>query len=851
MTMSRTNLERFLHDRSPGITQGWYAGVKDSAVALGSPAEVRSYLSDIWDRMVAFLLLEDGLPRQAEPIGARFIFLRIRPHGVGEISRVLVAELLQDAPDTVASVLRSRLPNLLAGLMTGLVRSDREKLLEQQEEIRYAYARSLHQAEEQLRIKDAGIEASINAILMLDLQGRITYVNPAFLAMWGYQTEDQVLDRHVSGFGEWRGDIEATLEILSEQGGWVGELLAERADGSRFDVQVSVSLVRDRAGRPASLMVFFIDITERKKTQEMLRRRALQASFLNQIGEEIAAERTRQEVLDRAVHLARETFGFHQVAVLLLNGERDVLEVAAVVNPAADPMCDVCAIPLGEGITGWAAQQNETVLVDDVSVDARYIKLVRDPVTVRSELAVPIHSGARVIGVIDVQSPDYHAFGEAEQVVLETLADQIAVALENARLYQALQEELTERRKAEEALRKSVQRLKTVHQIDQAILGAKSQKEIAEALLHNVQLLVPCQRASIDLFDFEADELVIIAAIQTIGEGRAAAGTRYPLTLRALLFEMLGQHQVVYVKDLLQLPQSSPLIKTLCDEGLRSALVGPITAQDELIGILSLGSDQVDGFKPDHKPIIGELADTAGIAIQQARLFDSIRQHRERLRRTMGRLAEVEETERRRVVRELHDRVGQNLTALDLTLSLVRSQLEGHGLEGVSARLDDSLGLVEQTNRKIRQLMVDLRPPVLDDYGLLSALHWFADRFSARSGIPVTVHGREELVHDLSPHVENALFRITQEALTNIGKHAQADGVTITLSADGTGLRFVIRDNGLGFRREDLEKNRDTWGLLTMRERAESVGARCVLDSTPGQGTRVVVEVPNQAPPTP
>jgi PAS domain S-box-containing protein len=841
---SHEDLRQLLDDGSEAIVEAWYGALRPSAVAFRSPSEVRSHLSDIWDEVAAFLLRDDGLPLDAEPIGARFVPLRLRPQAVGRIAQVLLALLMEDLPRDVERTFQARLPNLIEGLLTGLIRASERSLLEQQEEIREAYARSLRQAEEQLRIKDAGIESSINAIAMLDTEGGITYVNPAFLEMWGYQGEGEVLGRHVSHFGEWQGDVERAQEILSERGGWVGELVATRKDDSRFDVQVSVSPVHVVAGRFTQLMAFFVDITERKRTQEALRQRAVQAAFLNEIGEEIAGQRTAQGVLDRAVHLAQETFDLHQVAVLLLDQEQQRLDVVAVASPADDLPRDLGSLSVGEGITGWVAQQNQTLIVNDVRDDPRYVRLSPKSKRTRSELAVPIRTADRVVGVLDVQSPTCGAFGGSERVVLETLADQIAVALENARLYQVLQEELTRRWKAERALRKSVQRLEMVHDIDQAILGAKSTDEIAEAVVHHLQCLVPCQRVSICLFDWESDQVTVLAAIQTIGECRAAKGASFPITEREWVLDLWENGELADVRDARELPLSSPLIRTVVEDGIKSFLSVPIGFRDELIGLLTLGSDQFDGFEPKHGPIVMELADTLSIAIQQTRLFDSLRRHRERLRGTMARLAAVEEMERRRVVRDLHDRVGQNLTALDLNLSLARSRLEERGLRHLASQLDDALSLVAQTNETTRQLMVDLRPPVLDDYGLLSALHWYADQFSARTGIDIVVQGREESTDELPSHVENALFRITQEALNNITKHAQAGEVRIALAVEGDAIRLTISDDGVGFAPEDVESERSSWGLLTMRERAESVGAQCRFESTPGEGTRVLVDAP-------
>jgi two-component system sensor histidine kinase UhpB len=195
-------------------------------------------------------------------------------------------------------------------------------------------------------------------------------------------------------------------------------------------------------------------------------------------------------------------------------------------------------------------------------------------------------------------------------------------------------------------------------------------------------------------------------------------------------------------------------------------------------------------------------------------------------------------------VQVLHDRVGQNLTALDLNLSLLRSQLAARDLQDLCASLDHALSLVEQTNARIRQIMADLRPPVLDDYGLLATLRWYAGQFSSRMGIEVSVGGDQEAACGLSAHVENALFRVAQEALHNTVKHAQATEARVTLSACEAAIRLTVSDNGTGFVPEEVRNERISWGLLTMRERAESVGARCLIQSDPDRGTRVVVEVP-------
>lgn len=231
------------------------------------------------------------------------------------------------------------------------------------------------------------------------------------------------------------------------------------------------------------------------------------------------------------------------------------------------------------------------------------------------------------------------------------------------------------------------------------------------------------------------------------------------------------------------------------------------------------------------------------VAIENVRLFESVRQQREQLRTLTTRLAESEEAERRRLARELHDTVGQNLTAIGINLNIVQAQMRKETSSQILSRLDDSFALLEQTTERIRNVMADLKPPVLDDYGLVAALRWYGTQFCSRTGIHVDVKG-EETFPRLSPHVENAMFRISQEALTNVAKYAQASQVTIIAEAGKETVRLVITDNGVGF--DPIQDNPDktqSWGLLTMSERAEAIGGHFHIDSRTGEGTSVTVEV--------
>ncbi|MCL4299968.1 MAG: PAS domain S-box protein [Anaerolineae bacterium] len=232
---------------------------------------------------------------------------------------------------------------------------------------------------------------------------------------------------------------------------------------------------------------------------------------------------------------------------------------------------------------------------------------------------------------------------------------------------------------------------------------------------------------------------------------------------------------------------------------------------------------------------------------EKSRLLEQVSRQREQLRGLSQRLAEVQEAERRQLAMELHDQVGQKLTALDLNLNTIWARLAETpaGTDPIKARLDDSLALVEETASAIRNVMATLRPPVLDDYGLVAALRWYGAQLSARAGFTLSVQEDGAGQSRLPGPVENALFRIAQEALNNVAKHAQAAKVTITLAEKNGLVRMAVADNGRGFELAGVAgtNGQPRWGLMTMAERAEAVGGRCWVNSGPNQGTQVIVEM--------
>jgi PAS domain S-box-containing protein len=224
---------------------------------------------------------------------------------------------------------------------------------------------------------------------------------------------------------------------------------------------------------------------------------------------------------------------------------------------------------------------------------------------------------------------------------------------------------------------------------------------------------------------------------------------------------------------------------------------------------------------------------------------EKIIRQREELRGLASRLAEVEEAERQDLARELHDQVCQNLTVLSLNLAIIKGRAPQEPLERLLSRVASLAAVVEQTNEITRNIMEGLRPTVLDHYGLMGGLRQFGNKFFQQTGITVDIKG-EESAPRLAAPVELALFRITQEALGNVAKHSRASQVTVDHEEQDDTFRLTIADNGIGFDPDKVGQPTagHKWGLMTMAERALAIGGHCQVESGPGQGTRVVVEVP-------
>ena len=271
----------------------------------------------------------------------------------------------------------------------------------------------------------------------------------------------------------------------------------------------------------------------------------------------------------------------------------------------------------------------------------------------------------------------------------------------------------------------------------------------------------------------------------------------------------------------------------------------PLTANEDIHGALYLGGLLLAGDKYGAA-FWTALGRQVGVVVENARLYAQVCAGRERLQSLSRRLVQVQETERRQIARELHDEIGQTLTGLKLNLEMRARQ----PLQNAPAQLGDALALITELMTRVRDLSLHLRPAMLDDLGLLPTLLWHFGRYSALTGVKVCCE-HTGVERRFPVEAETAAYRIVQEGLTNVARHANVGEVTVRLWATSGLVGVQIVDKGCGFDVSKVRGEADTGGLLGMEERATLLGGHLTIESVPGTGTCITAELPLREEETP
>jgi PAS domain S-box-containing protein len=667
--------------------------------------------------------------------------------------------------------------------------------------------------------------------IALSRDGVILAANRAYVRMFGHDDVSELVGTSLLNqiAPQHRHQITERVE-MRERGEHVPdayETLGQRKDGSLFPFHIRTARIRLPDGEAS--VGFFTDITEQVRAEELLHARERRQTALLEFSQRALAETDRSVLMDEAVSSVARTMEVDYCGVLELLPDDNALLLRAGVGWRAGLVGRALVDAGRASQAGFTLVSSEPVIVQDLRTETRFkVPPLLMEHGVVSSISVIIRGQELPYGILGVHTARQRHFTLGDVHFLQTVANVLSTVIE--------------RTWAHETLERHIRRLELLHKIDRAIVTAQSPREIAGgALQHIRQLLAPCDGANLTLFDLETHQGTVLAT----DPGRPTefgVGTRMPLELAGDL-EDLRQGKVYVVDDVQTVSEPSPMLRALQASGLRSYMCVPLAVRDELLGSINLRSDQPGAFAPEHADVTRELADPLAIAIQQAQLLDQLSAARERQKMLTRRLVEAQEDERRRVARELHDEIGQTLTAVKINLQTLGRQADWAGL---APRLADSIAIVERALQQVRNLSLDLRPSLLDDLGLVATLRWYVDRQAQWAGLTISFSADPPEM-SLPPEHEITCFRVVQEAFTNLMRHAQAKHVRVALRQRNGELGLTIRDDGVGFGVQAALDNAlggESLGLLGMQERVRLVGGEIDIESEPGQGTEIRVRLP-------
>ncbi len=531
---------------------------------------------------------------------------------------------------------------------------------------------------------------------------------------------------------------------------------------------------------------------------------------LVEAGIALSSELSLDAVLQKLVETASELTGARYAALGLVGPSGESLERFVTAGIDEETRAAIGGLPRGRGILGVLIQDPRPLRLHDLNDDPRSVGFPPGHPQMSSFLGVPVHLRGVVYGNLYLTEKAGDAdFGEDDEAAVVMLAAQAAVAIENARLY----ETSTRWARQLESLNGVMNVLVTEFELDTLLaLVAEQLRQLIDARL--VAIALP-----------EGDALRL-AGRAGMGEGNHSALELGPGSKTARVLARRRSERVDSVLDDPEVDQEAA--RRLA---VRTGLYVPLLVRDEAIGVIvAHDKEGADArFGEDDLRLAEIFAARAAVAVEL----------RQRVTRdAFRRVVSAQELERRRLARELHDETGQALTSILLGLRGLEEVKDEQMLHASVAEVRD---LVRSTLQDVRRLAVELRPKALDDFGLVAALERLTDSFGEQTGIAI------EFVQNvpegrLPPDVETALYRIVQESLTNVVKHARADRVSIVLTRKADSVSVLVEDDGIGF--EPGRERAEGLGLLGMRERVSLLGGRVAIESRPGSGTTFVAEVP-------
>jgi signal transduction histidine kinase len=533
---------------------------------------------------------------------------------------------------------------------------------------------------------------------------------------------------------------------------------------------------------------------------------------LNQISSVVNRSLDLQEILCSALDQVLRAVDLETGGIYLFDEKTQLLTVAAQHGFKPEYIQEIDNLKLGEGFSGKVMESGQPLVIRDIAKDNRLSRGIVKEIGLKSLAVVPLCSKQKTLGTLFLISHDLRDFDEQEMQLLISAGQQIGVAVDNASLFAA------QGRRAEQ--------FQVIAEVGRQITSIMDIDQILEQVVKLIQ----------KAFDYEHVAIAMIEndyAVYRVGAGRlwedpefSFNPSRLKIGAEGVTGRVAATGQALYLPDVREDPG---YIEMKGSETL-SELTVPVKVKGKVIGVLDAQSVHLNAFDDSDLIVMQSLADQTAVAIENAHLYKQAQQ-----------LAVVEE--RNRLARELHDSVTQALYGITLHAEAAYRQLDVANTEMANEQLVELRSTAQEALREMRLLIFELRPSVVEMQGLVPALRARLEAVEERAGMRVEMNMDENL--DLSDRVQDGLYRIAQEALNNALKHAKANQITLNLSGTLSKVTLEISDDGLGFKPDEAVEGGGL-GLDGIIERAEILKGDLEIDSWPGRGTKIRIEVPNE-----
>jgi len=662
------------------------------------------------------------------------------------------------------------------------------------------------------------------ALLIYTLDGRLMECNPAAQRMYGYSLEefkaleaDELIHPdslpHFANFG----DIIRSGQEFRARG------INLRKDGTIFTAEVLgtpflyqgcphiLAVVRDISDEVALM----------QKLESRVEERTRQLAALLEISRNVTATLDLPRILTLVLEQLSQVVEYSAAAILTLDNE--MFQARAYRGPVPQEEILKIRYPANQVFDLQVITSRQPFVIPDIQADTPDTRAFREIVGeyfdsqyrhVRTWMRVPLIVKDRVIGILALhhREPDRYARRESELAL--AFANQAAVAIDNARLFE------DEQRRAEQ--------FRVISALGQRITSILNINDLTSQTVHLIQDAFGYHHVHIGLV--KDDKIYFAASAGVLGEESCSCCDDRPIRvgLDGISGRVAATGQPILVTDVRQ----DDRVILMQEDHHGSALVVPLRVQGRVLGVLEVESDQIGAFDQSDVAVLQSLADQVAVAVENARLYEQARQ-----------LASLEE--RQKLARELHDSVSQALYGIALGARTARTLLErepalAQGKQILAEPLEYTLSLADAALAEMRALIFELRPESLQQEGLAAALAKQADSLRARYHLDVVCRVGAE--PEVSLEAKESLYRIAQEAMHNVVKHARARQIQLELeNADG---RICLRvcDDGIGF--DTQASFPGHLGLQSMRERVNRLGGVIEITSQPAQGTCVQAWLP-------